>query len=104
MALPPLEQRHGFLRYEGLEYTDSDIADFESRLERIYTQEIHRVQVVDFQGMPELLRDGLFARMAMEHRDEAVLVRWSQETIELEAVYSGLRITHWGGNGVPQFC
>ncbi|GJR93160.1 hypothetical protein Tco_0265334 [Tanacetum coccineum] len=71
MALPPLEQRHGFLRYEGLEYTDSDIADFESRLERIYTQEIHRVQVVDFQGMPELLRDGLFARMAMEHRDEA---------------------------------
>ncbi|GJZ48974.1 hypothetical protein Tco_0603164 [Tanacetum coccineum] len=71
MALPPREQRHRFLRYEGLEYTDSDIADFESRLERIYTREIHRVHVVDFQGMPELLRDGLFARMAMEHRDEA---------------------------------
>ncbi|GKD41755.1 hypothetical protein Tco_1261962 [Tanacetum coccineum] len=69
-ALPPREQRHRFLRYEGLEYTDSDIADFESRLERIYTREIHRVQVVDFQGMPKLLRDGLFARMAMEHRDE----------------------------------
>ncbi|GJY03464.1 hypothetical protein Tco_0369404 [Tanacetum coccineum] len=31
MALPPCEQRHRFLRYEGLEYTDSDIADFESR-------------------------------------------------------------------------
>ncbi|GJY57737.1 hypothetical protein Tco_0457629 [Tanacetum coccineum] len=30
MALPPREQRHRFLRYEGLEYTDSDIADFES--------------------------------------------------------------------------
>ncbi|GJT32490.1 retrovirus-related pol polyprotein from transposon TNT 1-94 [Tanacetum coccineum] len=28
------------------------------RLERIYNQEIHRVQVVDFQGMPELMRDG----------------------------------------------
>ncbi|GJV54254.1 hypothetical protein Tco_1449995 [Tanacetum coccineum] len=27
------------------------------------------VQVVDFQDMPKLLRDGLFARMAMEHRD-----------------------------------
>ncbi|GJS02527.1 hypothetical protein Tco_0319035 [Tanacetum coccineum] len=37
-------------RYEGLEYTDSDIADFESRLERIYSREIHRVQVVDSQG------------------------------------------------------
>ncbi|GJX47652.1 hypothetical protein Tco_0272842 [Tanacetum coccineum] len=79
MALPPREQRHRFLRYEGLEYTDSDIADFESRLERIYTREIHRVQVVDFQGILDLLRDGLFTRMAMEHRDEAVLVRyWSE--------------------------
>ncbi|GJX52622.1 hypothetical protein Tco_0280991 [Tanacetum coccineum] len=29
---------------------------------------------MDFQGMPELLRDGLFARMAMEHRDEAGVV------------------------------
>ncbi|GJX10516.1 hypothetical protein Tco_0200375 [Tanacetum coccineum] len=29
-------------RYEGLEYTDSDIEDFESRLERIYTREIHK--------------------------------------------------------------
>ncbi|GKE23192.1 hypothetical protein Tco_1434704 [Tanacetum coccineum] len=71
MALPPREQRHRFLRYEGLEYTDSDIAGFESRLERIYDREIHRVHVVDFQGMPELLRDGLFARMAMKQRDEA---------------------------------
>ncbi|GJV47751.1 putative reverse transcriptase domain-containing protein [Tanacetum coccineum] len=44
---------------------------FESRLGRIYSREIHRVQVVDFEGIPELLRDDLFARMAMEHRDEA---------------------------------
>ncbi|GKA62123.1 hypothetical protein Tco_0761642, partial [Tanacetum coccineum] len=88
---------------QGLEYSDADIADFEERLERIYTREIHMVQVVDFQGMPELLRNGLFARMAMEHRDEAVSVRWSQETTELEAVYSGLGITHRGGDGVPSF-
>ncbi|GJY68953.1 hypothetical protein Tco_0471935 [Tanacetum coccineum] len=32
MALPPREQRHRFLRYEGLEYIDSDIADFKSRI------------------------------------------------------------------------
>ncbi|GKE56231.1 hypothetical protein Tco_1495416, partial [Tanacetum coccineum] len=50
----------------GLEYTDSDIADFESRLGRIYTRE-----VADFLGMPDLLRDGLTTRMFMEHRDEA---------------------------------
>ncbi|GKD44524.1 hypothetical protein Tco_1269169 [Tanacetum coccineum] len=40
--LPPCEQRHPFLKYQGLEYTDSDIADFEERFERIYSREIHR--------------------------------------------------------------
>ncbi|GJS98323.1 hypothetical protein Tco_0819493 [Tanacetum coccineum] len=55
----------------GLEYSDADIADFKERLERIYNREIHRVQVVDFLGMPELMMDGLFARMVMEHRDDA---------------------------------
>ncbi|GJV24533.1 hypothetical protein Tco_1377228 [Tanacetum coccineum] len=34
-SLPPREQRHPFLRYQGLEYTDADIAEFEERLERI---------------------------------------------------------------------
>ncbi|GJW22812.1 hypothetical protein Tco_0033434 [Tanacetum coccineum] len=55
--LPPREQRHPFLRYQGLKYTDEDIADFEER--------------------------------------------WSQETIKLDAVYSGLGITYLGGDGVP---
>ncbi|GJU86921.1 hypothetical protein Tco_1294467, partial [Tanacetum coccineum] len=56
------------------QYTDEDIADFEERLERIYGREIHRVQVVDFQGILELMRDGLFTRMRMEHRDDAGVV------------------------------
>nr|GEX22631.1 hypothetical protein [Tanacetum cinerariifolium]GEZ46350.1 hypothetical protein [Tanacetum cinerariifolium] len=43
-ALPPRYQRHPNLRFEGLEYTDTDIADFEERLEKIYGREIHRVQ------------------------------------------------------------
>ncbi|GJT50435.1 hypothetical protein Tco_0976592 [Tanacetum coccineum] len=79
MALPLREHRYRFLRYKGLEYTDLDIADFESRLERIYTREIHRVHVVDFQGMPELLRDGLFSSMAIEHCDEAVVVVFTSQ-------------------------
>ncbi|GJX37562.1 putative reverse transcriptase domain-containing protein [Tanacetum coccineum] len=37
------------LRYQGLDYTDADIADFEERLERIHDRDTHRVQVVDFQ-------------------------------------------------------
>ncbi|GKC44040.1 hypothetical protein Tco_1061762 [Tanacetum coccineum] len=39
MALPPREQTHYFLKYEGLEYSDVDIADFEARLARIYRRE-----------------------------------------------------------------
>ncbi|GJY83356.1 hypothetical protein Tco_0496732, partial [Tanacetum coccineum] len=50
------------------------IADFEKRLKRIYSREIHRVQVMDIQRMPELMRDGLFARMVMEHRDDVGVV------------------------------
>ncbi|GJS62495.1 hypothetical protein Tco_0657279 [Tanacetum coccineum] len=30
IALPPCDQRHQYLRYKGLQYTDVDIADFES--------------------------------------------------------------------------
>ncbi|GJT21360.1 hypothetical protein Tco_0891297 [Tanacetum coccineum] len=72
--LPPREQKHPFLRYRGLEYTDVDTVDFEERLESICSREIHQVQVVDFHGMPELMRDGLFAWMVMENRDDAGVV------------------------------
>ncbi|GKE93049.1 hypothetical protein Tco_1574144, partial [Tanacetum coccineum] len=44
MALPPRDQRHQYLRYEGLQYSDADIVDFEVRLARIYRREVHRVQ------------------------------------------------------------
>nr|GEV80798.1 hypothetical protein [Tanacetum cinerariifolium] len=36
MALPPRDQRHSFLGFEGLEYTGVDIFDFEGRLGKIY--------------------------------------------------------------------
>ncbi|GJZ16362.1 hypothetical protein Tco_0552039 [Tanacetum coccineum] len=66
MALPPREQRHTFLRYQGLEYTDDDI---ETRLTRIYKREVHRVHVFNFGGLPDLMADGLSGRMPMEHKD-----------------------------------
>ncbi|GKB68532.1 hypothetical protein Tco_0929944 [Tanacetum coccineum] len=64
-------------------YKDGDCAIMSRRprygtltttLERIYDREINRVQFVDFQGMPKLMRDGLFTRMRMEHRDDAGVV------------------------------
>ncbi|GJT46677.1 hypothetical protein Tco_0955392 [Tanacetum coccineum] len=70
MALPPREQRHPFLRYEELQYTEADIEDFETRLTRIYRREVYRVQVFDFGGLPNLMAEGLSARMLMEHRDD----------------------------------
>ncbi|GKG16870.1 hypothetical protein Tco_0361827, partial [Tanacetum coccineum] len=56
-----------------------DIANFEERLERIHDRGTHRVYVLDFEGMPELMRDVLYARMRMEHRDgDGVVVFTSQ--------------------------
>ncbi|GJZ79541.1 hypothetical protein Tco_0644378 [Tanacetum coccineum] len=69
MALPPRELRHPFLRYEGLQYTEADIKDFEIRLTRIYKREVHRVQVFDFRGLPDLMVEGFSSRMLMEHKD-----------------------------------
>nr|GEW12355.1 hypothetical protein [Tanacetum cinerariifolium] len=40
MALPSRDHMHQYLRFEGLLYTDTDIADFEERLGRIYNREI----------------------------------------------------------------
>ncbi|GJZ36694.1 hypothetical protein Tco_0582885 [Tanacetum coccineum] len=78
---PPRKQRHPFLRYQGLEYSDQDIADFEERLERIYDRDTHIVQVVDFEGMPELMRDVLHARMLMEHHDDDGIMVFTRQAL-----------------------
>ncbi|GKE16731.1 hypothetical protein Tco_1424308, partial [Tanacetum coccineum] len=57
-------------RYEGLEYSDADITDFEARLARIHRREVHRVPVFDFKGLSDLMAEGLTARMLMEHRND----------------------------------
>ncbi|GKC94099.1 hypothetical protein Tco_1159541 [Tanacetum coccineum] len=46
MALPPRNQRHWYLRFKGLQYTDADITDFEMRLGKIYSREIAQGQGV----------------------------------------------------------
>nr|GEU63193.1 hypothetical protein [Tanacetum cinerariifolium] len=55
--------------YEGLQYIDVDIADFKTRLARIYMREVHRLQVFDFRGLTNLIVKGLSTRILMEHRD-----------------------------------
>ncbi|GJX66621.1 hypothetical protein Tco_0300964 [Tanacetum coccineum] len=73
MALPPREQRHRFLRYEGLEYTDSDIADFESR------QAMEHRERPEAQSLRNLFWPGITHREEMESlgfpRDGCWIVR-----------------------------
>ncbi|GJW91904.1 hypothetical protein Tco_0169457 [Tanacetum coccineum] len=69
MALPPRDQRHQYLRFEGLQYVDADIADFETRLGKIYSREVHRVLVFDFESLIAEMAEGLTCRMLMDHRD-----------------------------------
>ncbi|GJZ38848.1 zinc finger, CCHC-type containing protein [Tanacetum coccineum] len=77
--LPPRKQRHPFLRYQGLEYSDQDIVNFEERLESIHDRGTQRVQVLDFEGMPELMRDVLYARMLIEHHDDDGVVVFTSQ-------------------------
>nr|GEU96744.1 hypothetical protein [Tanacetum cinerariifolium] len=68
-ALPPRDQRHHYVRYEGLQYIDDDIANFETRLGKIYMRDVHRVHIFDFGGLTDLMAEGLSSRMLMEHKD-----------------------------------
>nr|GEW48379.1 hypothetical protein [Tanacetum cinerariifolium] len=47
MALPPRDQRHQYLRYEGLQYTDADITNFKMRLARIYKRDVKMGRIRD---------------------------------------------------------
>ncbi|GKE01307.1 hypothetical protein Tco_1389290, partial [Tanacetum coccineum] len=69
MGLPPRAQRHPYLRFEGLEYTNADIVDFEERLGKIYGRGVHRVQVFNFGGLTDLMVERLSGQMLMEHKD-----------------------------------
>ncbi|GKG35983.1 hypothetical protein Tco_0443661 [Tanacetum coccineum] len=58
-----------FLRYEGLEFTQMDITDFEGMLGKIYNRGVHRMLVLNFKGLTTEMAEGLSTRMLMEHRD-----------------------------------
>ncbi|GJR28132.1 hypothetical protein Tco_1104364 [Tanacetum coccineum] len=70
---------------EDYTYIDADIVDFETRLARIYRREVHKVQVFNFEGLLDLMVEGLSARMLMEHRDAQGVWRGSDPDIGLRA-------------------
>ncbi|GKB55002.1 hypothetical protein Tco_0905755, partial [Tanacetum coccineum] len=67
MLQRPRDQRYQYLRFEGLQYINADIADFEMRLAKINMREVHRVHVFDFRRLTDLMVEGLRGRMLMEH-------------------------------------
>ncbi|GJR30014.1 hypothetical protein Tco_1106246 [Tanacetum coccineum] len=90
IPLPPRDQRHQYLRFEGLEYTDADITDFEERLGRIYGREIHRVQVFYFGGLTDLMAEGLSGGVRRRlSRREFILGMGLHTTEEIESVGFG---------------
>ncbi|GJS35561.1 hypothetical protein Tco_0533943 [Tanacetum coccineum] len=95
MALPPLNQRHQYLRYEGLQYTDADIADFKSRLAGIYKREIHRVQNKDWHNYGVLGRYSVSVpALTKDHEGNKINMPYPEEgntpySSYMEIKYSG---------------
>ncbi|GJV34550.1 hypothetical protein Tco_1394950 [Tanacetum coccineum] len=72
MALPPRDQRHQYLRYEGLQYTNADIVDFKARLARIYRRECTGCTNLQAGGAHED-KDEDFRRSPYKDKDTEVL-------------------------------
>ncbi|GJZ58520.1 hypothetical protein Tco_0614014 [Tanacetum coccineum] len=89
MALPHRDQRHLYLRFEGLEYTNADIEDFGERLGKIYERGVHRVHVFDFRGLTDLMAKGFEVRGLLVH--ELILeffstFRFREAVLDLDTV------------------
>nr|GEV28725.1 hypothetical protein [Tanacetum cinerariifolium] len=72
MALPPKDQRHRYLRFEGLEYTDADITDFKERFGRIYDKEIQDLRRI-FEIRGPLVHELILEFFSTFRFEEAVL-------------------------------
>ncbi|GJZ82950.1 hypothetical protein Tco_0648123 [Tanacetum coccineum] len=81
MALPPRDQRHQYLRFEGLQYTEGDIANFETRLAKIYRREVLDSMVRDFSRFTTWIVTSLSRMM-----DEAgaTYTRYSESPVEYQ--------------------
>ncbi|GJV76745.1 hypothetical protein Tco_1508329 [Tanacetum coccineum] len=63
--LPPRDQRHLWLHYQVEGYTEEIVHDFEQRLETIFGRQVNRVHILDFEGLTPDMRHDLAERMRM---------------------------------------
>ncbi|GJW53819.1 hypothetical protein Tco_0097904 [Tanacetum coccineum] len=68
MALPPKNERHLWLRFNTQGYTEEEIYDFETMLERLYYRKVHRVHTLDFVGLTEDMDRDITERLQMYHK------------------------------------
>ncbi|GJX96412.1 hypothetical protein Tco_0352210 [Tanacetum coccineum] len=69
--LPPRDQRHLWLHYQVVGYTEDIVHDFEQRLETIFGRQVNRVHILDFEGLTLDIRHDLVKRMRMVYtRDD----------------------------------
>ncbi|GKG44732.1 hypothetical protein Tco_0486170, partial [Tanacetum coccineum] len=65
--LPPRAQRHLWLRYQVEGYTEKILQEFEQRLDTIFSRQVNRVHVLDFEGLMVEMRQALTDRLRMEY-------------------------------------
>ncbi|GKA18475.1 hypothetical protein Tco_0698390 [Tanacetum coccineum] len=63
--LPPRDQRHLWLRYQVVGYTEEIVHDFEQRLETIFSRQVNQVHILDFERLTLDMRQDLAERMRM---------------------------------------
>ncbi|GKB02643.1 hypothetical protein Tco_0830732 [Tanacetum coccineum] len=69
--LPPRDQRHLWLHYQVVGYTEEIVHDFEQRLKMIFGRQVNRVHILDFEGLTLDMRHDLAERMRMVYtRDD----------------------------------
>nr|GEZ19709.1 Ras-related protein RABH1b [Tanacetum cinerariifolium] len=69
--LPPRDQRHIWLPYQVLGYTEAIVHDFKQRLETIFGRQVNQVHILDFEGLTPNMRHDLAERMRMVYtRDD----------------------------------
>ncbi|GKA51824.1 ribonuclease H-like domain-containing protein [Tanacetum coccineum] len=63
--LPVKAQRHPWLRYQVEGYTKEIVNDFERRLDTIFSRQVNRVHILDFEGLTVEMRPDLAYRLRM---------------------------------------
>nr|GEX39061.1 hypothetical protein [Tanacetum cinerariifolium] len=62
---PPHDQRHIWLCYQVVGYTEEIVHDFEQRLQTIFNRQVNRAHILDFEGLTSDMRQDLAKRMRM---------------------------------------